>query len=441
MDQLLKPQQAVYIETTGTPCTVEKLLGAGGQGEVYQVRAEGTALALKWYYPHILQDDVTLRERLSTAVKRGAPNDRFLWPLALASDPNVPGFGYVMPLREPQFKSIVDLMRRRVEPSFRALATAGFELSNAFLDLHARGWCYRDINFGNVFFNPISGGIRVCDNDNVDVNGTASIIGGTMRFMAPEIVRGEVQSPNRETDLFSLSVLLFYMLMIHHPLEGEREARIHALDSAAMTRLYGTEPVFIFDPQDESNRPVPGVHDNALDFWSVYPQFLRDIFTKAFTTALRDSKARIYEGEWVSAMVRLRDTIMYCGSCGVENFYDLETLKAAPNSSVHCWACKQPVTVPPRIRIGSAVVMLNHDTMLFPHHVDGERKGEFSQPVAKVTQHPSDPGLWGLQNLSNTSWTATMPDGQTREVEPGRNLRLGVGVKVNFGRAQGEIRL
>jgi serine/threonine protein kinase len=49
----------------------------------------------------------------------------------------------------------------------------------------------------------------IADNDNVSVDG-AGVLGvlGTPRFMAPEIVRGETV-PSTQTDLFSLSVLIF----------------------------------------------------------------------------------------------------------------------------------------------------------------------------------------------------------------------------------------
>jgi len=125
--------------------------------------------------------------------------------------------------------------------------------------------------------------LLICDNDNVTVDGGAEGgILGTPRFMAPEVVRGQA-SPGTRTDLFSLSVLLFYMLMVHHPLEGKRESEIKCFDLPAMNRLYGTEPVFIFDPYDDTNRPVLGCHDNALLYWQIYPQSLRDIFIKAFT--------------------------------------------------------------------------------------------------------------------------------------------------------------
>ncbi len=82
------------------------------------------------------------------------PAIAFFWPTELASATSTSGFGYVMPLRDRRFRSIVDLMKRRIEPSFRALATAGLELSHSYLQLHTKGLCYRDISFGNAFFDP-----------------------------------------------------------------------------------------------------------------------------------------------------------------------------------------------------------------------------------------------------------------------------------------------
>jgi serine/threonine protein kinase len=105
-----------------------------------------------------------------------------------------------MQLRPERYKGIVDLMKRRIEPTFRALATAGIELAHSFLALHAKGLCYRDISFGNVFFDPDTGDVLICDNDNVTVDGSAtSGVLGTPRFMAPEVVRGEAMPSMQRT--------------------------------------------------------------------------------------------------------------------------------------------------------------------------------------------------------------------------------------------------
>ena len=294
MNEVLRPDQVVQTVPSGTACRVAAFLGGGNQGEVYRAElvdgagagAGGAAVALKWYLPGAATAEQ--RTAIEALVRSGPPDRRFLWPLELAEAPGVPGFGYVMPLREARYKGIVDLMKRRVEPTFRALTTAGLHLADSYLQLHARGLCYRDISFGNVFFDPDSGDVLICDTDNVGVDGASKGgVLGTPRFMAPEVVRGDAL-PSTQTDLFSLAVLLFYMLTVSHPLEGAREAAIKCLDLPAMTRLYGTEPLFVFDPRDDANRPVPSVHDNALAFWPLYPRFLRDLFTRAFTEGMAD---------------------------------------------------------------------------------------------------------------------------------------------------------
>ncbi|NJN68166.1 MAG: serine/threonine protein kinase [Chloroflexaceae bacterium] len=440
MNRTLKVGQTVQAETSGAACTVEQFLGGGGQGEVYRANLSGSSVALKWYIPSQATEEQ--RNALHHLIQIGSPNPRFLWPMELASAPEVTGFGYVMPLRPPEYHGIVSLMKNRIDPSFRALATAGRDLAHSFFQLHAKGLCYRDISFGNVFFDPANGDVLICDNDNVGVDRqTEARVFGTPRFMAPEIVRGEA-TPSTDTDLFSLAVLLFYMFLIHHPLEGKKEAAIRCFDLPAMNKIYGTEPVFIFDPNDESNRPEPGYQDNPLVYWKIYPLFLRDLFTRSFTDGLHDPQhGRVRESQWRGAMVRLTDAIIYCAHCGSENFYDGESLKASGGTPPPCWKCKQQLRLPPRIRIGKRhVVMLNHDTRLFPHHIDPSRSYDFSRPVAEVTRHPKDPNVWGLKNLSDSKWNSTVAE-TVKEVEPGRSVTLAVGTTINFGAIEGEIRM
>src|SRR5690242_7909759 len=127
MDQILRNRQRVLVGSSGSFCIVEEFLGGGGQGEVYRAKLDEKAVALKWYYPG--SSTAEQRKALETLIKRGAPSDRFLWPIELAAAVGISGFGYVMPLRAARFKGIVDMMKRRIEPGFRALVTAGLELS------------------------------------------------------------------------------------------------------------------------------------------------------------------------------------------------------------------------------------------------------------------------------------------------------------------------
>jgi serine/threonine protein kinase len=453
MSELLKSGQVVQSQS-GQPCRVEKLLGSGGQGEVYKVNWAGGPYALKWYYPETATaEQRAILEKLLGGGQYKQPSEAFLWPLDIACNPGVSGFGYIMRLREPRFKSLLDLMTNRIDPTFRTLATAGLELADSFYLLHMQGLCYRDISFGNAFFDAQSGEVLICDNDNVAENrsGKGGIL-GTPDFMAPEIVRGAAP-PSRETDRFSLAVLLFYIFFISHPLKGRKILSIRSWDSPAREKVFGTEPIFIFDPNDKSNEAVDKSEDPLMEaghwarvYWKIFPQFFRDAFTKAFTEGIRDpEQGRVQEGEWREVLSSLRDSIYYCPACskiGTENFYDAAAVKASGGKPGTCWSCKRELRLPFRIRIGNSVVMLTHEGKLYKHHLDNARAKDydFTKPAAEVVRHPTDPNIWGLKNCTTEKWVATMPDGKTvKDVEPGRSVPLATNTKVNFGKVEGEI--
>jgi DNA-binding helix-hairpin-helix protein with protein kinase domain len=421
--------------TDGAVTQGRKLLGAGGQGEVWQATLDGKDVAVKVYHRHTATG--SQRAVIERLVKAGPPAPYFLWPLACVEDPSMGSFGYAMALREPRFRASEDFMARRIEPSFRALMTAAWQLSDGFLRLHSAGHCYRDISFGNVFLDPNTGDIRICDNDNVDIVGSATGgVLGTPRFMAPEVVRREA-APSDQTDRYSLAVLLFYLLMGGHPLDGAREAKIRCLDVPALEKLYGFEPLYVFDPADLSNRPVPGVHPNPLAFEHLYPTSIRAHFERSFTEGLHYPNKRVRESEWRKVFSRARDSILYCGACGAENFYDAERLRST--GAQGCWSCAATLVIPPRIRIGADVVLLNRDTRLYNHHLGSPSGTEVV--VAEVVPNPRDPSLFGLKNLTSETWTVTKPDATVMDVPPGRAAPIISGNVVNFGPVTGEVRV
>lgn len=438
MNQLLRIGQLIKSETASCNLQVVDCLGAGGQGEVYKVTSPHGDLALKWYYPEMAT--LEQEQALNLLTKRLPPNANFLWPIELIKNDICPGFGYTMPLRSKSYSSMIDLVKRHISPTLRTLCTAALNMTISFYELHSQGLCYHDISYGNIFLDPKTGNVLICDNDNISINRkkAASGVSGTPRFMAPEVVIGAAE-PSTKTDLYSLSVLLFYMFIMHHPLDGQREASIHSLDIPAMKKLYGTEPIFIYDPLDNSNRPVPGYQDNALILWPIYPSFLQKLFIRAFTDGIRDPQnGRIQETEWRLAFIQLRDFIMYCGNCAAENYYDPEKIKQG--NEIICWSCKKVVQIPYRIRLSDNIIMLNHDTKLYPHHVDPQRRFNFEQAIAEVVQHPRNKNLWGIKNLSSDKWVVRLNDASLKDVEFGESVSLSPGIKIHFGKLQGEIR-
>lgn len=180
---------------SGTRLTADSGLGveastcsAPAAREVYRVRTAAGDQALKWYYPACAtreQEDIVRQ-----LVDRGFDDDRFLWPRDFVGDGRG-GFGYLMDIRPDRFKGLPLLFRRKLRTTVRALLTACLYTVEAYQALHSRGIAYRDISWGNLLFDPTTGEVLVCDNDNAVVEGDSTGISGTMAFMAPELVRGE----------------------------------------------------------------------------------------------------------------------------------------------------------------------------------------------------------------------------------------------------------
>lgn len=424
----LAPGQRL-ITANGRHGTVGALLGAGGQGEVYQVTVEGLTLALKWYHAHYVGIDTRLRTRLETAVRRGAPTGNFLWPIDMVAVPDHASFGYLMPLRAAHFTSIRDLIApppNRLELTLAQRGLICLQLAESFLELHAAGFCYQDINFGNIFLDPASAAILICDNDNVNVDGADASIYGTRKFMAPEVVRRETL-PNSRTDLFSMSVLFFYTLFGWHPLDGKRESEVAVMNADAELELYGRDPLFLFDPDNDANGPVAGFHDPLVLRWKSLSPSLRRLFERAFGPGLHDPSARVLETEWRAALGTLVDAAYSCPDCGMEQV-------ATPGRELlrSCLACENPLQWPLALKLGQRTILLDEGRAV-------SLNARERTPDARVEAHPTKPDLLGLRNLSGADWRVTMPDASAYRVESEKTVRIMNGARIEFAQVTGEI--
>jgi len=413
---------------------VVSMIGQGGQGYVYEVaRPTGEPLALKWYK----KESATTEQHaeMQQLVEFGSPHSRFLWPMSMARADREPGFGYVMQLRHPRFLELSYLLSntdrdgRPLDVSFASTIEICRQLSFSFLRLHARGLCYRDISFGNVFFDPANGDVLICDNDNVGVDNGRGRVLGTPYFMAPEVVKDTTfrTMPNTDTDRHSLAVLLFYSLFLGHPLEGRRTDS-GLRDAQWLLTHFGTEPVFCMHPTDDSNRPG----DIVQQYWHIYPQFLRELFVHAFVTGIDNPGARVTEGQWIKAMDRLRDDMVACGSCRTTNFWDL----AEPDRT--CRSCGSALTPPYLFRIGRRTLAVSSLTTIRSDHL----ASGVDEPttIGRVRQHPQDPSRWGLVNASDVAWSVTYQAGSQHVLEPQQTIEVLEGARIQIRDATVDVR-
>lgn len=209
--------------------------------------------------------------------------------------------------------------------SFSAMLSAAMKICNGFMMLHRFGYSYQDLNDGNFFIDPNSGDVLICDNDNVMPQGEKSGIMGKARYMAPEIVAGGI--PDKYSDRFSLSVILFMLFYVNHPFEGAKVVACPCMTENYEKRFYGSEAVFIYDPNDTSNLPVRGIHQNVIRRWPVMPKLLRDTFIQEFNQEkLKNPNTRMIEQNWEKIISQVRDSLIVCQHCGEETFVDTSLL-------------------------------------------------------------------------------------------------------------------
>ena len=295
---MLTPKTTITL-TNGQTARVLQFLGQGGQGAVYSVDLNGKTMALKWYTHPAYTTNATFYHNLETNIRIGSPSPAFLWPEYL-TQVQYGSFGYIMPLRPKHYIEFSRfLLATERFSSMQALFSAAIQICNAFKALHSNGLSYQDLNDGNFFIDPKTGEVLICDNDNVIFHGANLGIAGKTRYMAPEVVAGEL--PNTYTDRFSLTVVLFLLLYGNHPFEGERVLAQPCMRESDEKRFFGSDMIFIYHPTNTANRPVHGIHTNVIRRWSAFPAVLRNQFIEEFSyeKLYANPQSRLIEAEWV----------------------------------------------------------------------------------------------------------------------------------------------
>ena len=420
-------QKGQRIKTvSGGELEVIQKLGEGGQGVVYKVNYNGKPLALKWYFGNKLNNADKFYRNIQNNIKQGTPTGAFLWPLEI-TEYFEGSFGYLMELRPPEYKDFSLFLLAKVHfANIEALINTALCITNGFRELHNRGYSYQDLNDGNFFVNPKTGDVLICDNDNVAPYGENLGIAGKCRYMAPEVVMGQ-KRPDSHTDRFSLAVVLYMLLFLNHPLEGKR-TMCPCLTEELERKFYGSDPVFVWDPANDANRPVRGVHTNEIKLWPLYPAFVRKTFEKAFSHEVmvgNDTTHRVIEKEWQEVFTTLRDLTIKC-SCGSETFID------PSQQSCRCINCGKSIERPPILKVKKYHAALAPGKKLYACHVQYD-SDDFKEAKGEVISSRNNPSLLGLRNDSNNTWEAILPNGASKGYPNGQVIKLGKGIKINFG--------
>lgn len=428
----LKKGEIVQLEGGRSAKILEKL-GEGGQGIVYKVDIAGKKFALKWY-TFRFKNKKEFRKNISANINAGSPDEKFLWPLYLTEEKNGT-FGYVMELRPQNFSDFSKILNNKARfSSTDVMIESALNIVHAFRTLHRKGLSYQDLNDGNFFIDTKTGDVLICDNDNVTPDGmkNAGNIGGKPGYMAPEIVLGKA-TPNSLTDSHSLAVILFKLFCRHDPLMGKAYIDSVCITEKRELELYGEKPVFIFDPNNNSNRPVVGVHPNPLKLWPRYPKFLQDAFIKSFCDGMKNPNMRLPENEWQKILIHLQDALLKCPDCTDEVF-----VSEMPKNKPIQFHCKNSYSYPLTLKFDK------YNFPLFPGKklsacYTSKNSDDYATKTGEVIMNKNNSALWGIKNLSDKTWNFTSKNGEEKEIAKNSVIPIAKDLKINFDGVVGTV--
>lgn len=237
------PNADPFVGRTVAHYEIRSRLGGGGMGVVYQAldRKLGRPVALKFLPPQ-WSHDASARERFIREAQAASathhPNICTIHDVETADDGQL---FIVMAYYEGE------TLKRRLEagplPIDEALDIAT-QVADGLARAHAQGVVHRDVKPGNLILTE--DGVRIVDFglatliDALQITAHGSTL-GTAAYMSPEQVKGE--ATDARTDVWSLGVVLYEMLVGHVPFRGSHaEAVAYAIRHDAAPPLRAERP-------------------------------------------------------------------------------------------------------------------------------------------------------------------------------------------------------
>ncbi len=305
----------VVRDRSGNPYELARVAGRGSQGVVYEVAHSSFMVKLATTKDPAHREELQRRyEWLRNRTLHSGT--RLVTPRYLLAPPHT---GYVMdrvkghePLshlfRPPNDRPLGEWYNK-LTGGLRRRLLLGAQISRAFHYIQIDGLSYCDLSGSNILVakDPAVLSIAIVDSDNLSVSGKAqSLVMGTPRFMAPEVLDGSHQ-PDALTDNYSLAVLLFHLLRLNHPLIGD--AVEHAPPEQEEVALSGRLP-YIDHSSDTSNRS-----SRVLPAEAVCTKQLSELFAQVFVDGLLTRSKRPTPGDWESACLQAVDATVTCANC------------------------------------------------------------------------------------------------------------------------------
>ncbi len=320
----------------------------------------------------------------------------------------------------------------------------GVNMARIAWQLHSNGLCHSDFSGDNFLANVANQHTVLIDLDSLVVPGVLPPeMLGTGDYMAPEIVMGRSNpqsgaKPTIETDLHSLSVLIYQLLLMRHPLKGPKQ---HSRDAENDDLLaLGQRALYIEDAQDRSNRPP----DPFRGAWLLGDE-VEALMRQAFTVGLRNPGQRPLAAQWGDALLRMAEQTVPCSNPECEG----KTFVLLRDQPAICPWCGTKVARPtqvPVLRLYDGAGQAGHfqpgrgrvvgwqNRTLHRWHIQAGYSASRPDDRSPVAEFQYKQSKWMLENVAipdlrvaSRSGVKQVPVSESFTLENGQQLILGVG--------------
>lgn len=303
----------ILYDSQGRQVQLGQQIGAGGEGTVYEIAGNPSAVLKVYAKP--IQPQKLEKLRVMVAARDDALEQVSAWPIEIAFKA-VGGdcCGLVMP-RITASREVHELFspqtRRRCFPraDYRFLVHAARNIAVAFEILHGRGIVLGDVNEGNLLVdNQAMSRLIDCDSFQFSTRGTTyKCEVGIALYTPPELqgvnFRDVVRTVNH--DCFGLAVLMFHMLFMgRHPFAG----RFSGSGEMPLEKAI-SQHRFAYGVNAKSLQMAPPPGSVSL---TELPSVVSALFERAFSESSARGGSRPSASEWRQGLEFLKTRLIEC---------------------------------------------------------------------------------------------------------------------------------
>lgn len=438
---LVKTGDALVGQTLASKYRIEERISEGGMGTVYRAThvLMEKAVAIKVLHPSLAADDKIVA-RFTREAKAAS---RISNPHAL----NVTDFGesengiVFLVMEYLRGKTLKEVIRGEGRMPLKRVVEVTRQICGALDAAHAEGVVHRDLKSDNIMLEEVAGGndwakvldfgiAKILETEGPDPELTApNLIIGTPQYMSPEQC-SQSSDIDARSDIYSLGVILYEMLVGHVPFTGESA-------TAIMLKHLQEPPPSVLDERKDLPAAVGEVIARALSKSPQERQESAGALAEALANAAMDKSGAIATGAATDEYVQFDGVNTNRIVVPTAGFESRDTTSAEEDDATIVHPREQPAhlagepeifEMPPpaasfnpwRIMIPAAVLLVALLGVFFAYqrNSDSSAPNDNSQPLtADPNASPVQPGTTptgaGESNIIPTTGAPTPSSTQT----------------------------